>query len=248
MKKNENSYLAKCYKEASNDPERKKSLKEWNHTWRDELIAEFEEEVPEVSKLKDKDLQRLLPAILSREECRELVDFYKIDASIKDFRNHLIMRVFYATGVRIAELAEIVFADIDYSQGVIFIRSGKENKDRYVCFDSETSKLLRKALKEAKNDLKRKIIDVSIRQIRRIVEAAGSGTGISEKYAAMNRVFSAHSLRHAFASHCYENGMRLFTLKKLMGHEYLGTTEIYINTAVSFDILEYKRSNPFKKS
>jgi len=214
-------------------------------TWRDELIAEFQDEVPEVSKLKDKDLQRLLPAILSRKECKDLVDFYKLDASVKEFRNHLIMRLFYATGVRIAELSRIVFADIDYNQRVIFIRSGKEHKDRYVCFDSDTSKLLKKAQEEANNDLKQKIIGVSIRQIRRIVEAAGSGTGISEKYAAMGRVFSAHSLRHAFASHCYENGMRLFTLKKLMGHEYLGTTEIYINTAVSFDILEYERSNPF---
>ncbi len=215
-------------------------------TWRDELISEFEYEVPDVKKFPDKRLQRLLPAILSREECRKLIDFYKVDTK-KGFRNHLIMRLFYATGVRIAELTEMVFGDVDYNQGVIFIRSGKENKDRYVCFDSETSKLLKKAQEEANNDLKRKIIGVSLRQIRRIVETAGTGTGISEKYAAMNRVFSAHSLRHAFASHCYENGMRLFTLKKLMGHEYLGTTEIYINTAVSFDILEYKRSNPFEK-
>ena len=74
-----------------------------------------------------------------------------------------------------------------------------------------------KILKEKLKDLQLSdnIFKISIRQLRRIVEKAGTITGISEKYEAMNRVFSAHSLRHAFATHCYENGMRIFTLKKL---------------------------------
>ena len=213
--------------------------------WRNELIAEFKDEIPGIEKFSEKKIQRLLPAILSREECQKLIDYYNPNASDKEFRNNLIMRLFYATGVRIAELSKIIFADIDYSQKTIFIRSGKENKDRYVCFDSKTSDLLKKAFEKANNNLKRKVIDISVRQIRRVVEAAGEATGISEKYASMGRVFSAHSLRHAFASHCYENGMRLFTLKKLLGHEFLGTTEIYINTAVRFDVLEYEKTNPF---
>ena len=79
------------------------------------------------------------------------------------------------------------------------------------------------------------MIGISVRQIRRIVEEAGEITGISQKYAAMDRVFSSHSLRHAFATHCYENGMRTLTLKKLMGHEYLATTEIYLYTSMQVD-------------
>lgn len=62
----------------------------------------------------------------------------------------------------------------------------------------------------------------------------------------MDRVFSAHSLRHTYASHCYENGMRLFSLRKLLGHEYLGTTLIYVDTAVRYDYDEYVKTHPFK--
>ena len=50
------------------------------------------------------------------------------------------------------------------------------------------------------------------------------------------------------ATHSYENGMCLFTLKKLLGHEYLETTEIYINMATRFDSMEYERSGPFGES
>ena len=60
----------------------------------------------------------------------------------------------------------------------------------------------------------------------------------------MDRKFSPHSLRHAFATHAFENGMRVFILKRLLGHEYIGTTQIYVNTATTLNITEYNLTNP----
>ena len=206
----------------------------------DEFKAEFKHEIKSFDNVN---ILRLLPAILSRKECNDLLNAYP-ETTKKNKRNRLVIRLLYSTGIRIAELSNLKYCDLNFDDNTIFIRSGKGDKDRYVCCDVETMKILKEKLKNFQ--LSDNIFKVSIRQLRRIVEKAGTITGISEKYEAMNRVFSAHSLRHAFATHCYENGMRIFTLKKLLGHQYLGTTEIYISTAARYDVLEYLRSGVFR--
>jgi len=186
-----------------------------------------------------------LPATLSREECRQLMTAY-LEGKWA-FRNNLISRILYATGMRGEELENLKVCDLLYDQGTIFIRAGKGDKDRYVCCDEETFKMIRQWCEGEKKDLADPVIGVSVRQIRRIVEEAGEITGISQKYEAMGRVFSSHSLRHAFATHCYENGMRTLTLKKLMGHEFLATTEIYLYTSMRYEVEEFKKVGPLGK-
>jgi len=211
-------------------------------TWREELEAEFKDEFQSLAGL---DLSDTLPFVLSREECLALIAVYDGDGD-KDKRNQLIMRLFYATGVRIAELAEFKFADMNYDSRTVFVRSGKGDKDRYVCVDEKTLQMVKAY--QGESALEDKLFSIGVRQIRRVVEAAGEAIGIEEKFRAVGRKFSAHSLRHAFATHSYENGMRLFTIKKLLGHDYLGTTEIYINTALQWDTAEYERAGPFAES
>ena len=205
--------------------------------YEEEIRAELQEEFPD---LGDKDPTDLLPAVLTRTECQQLIDFYKLP---KDLRNHLVIRVLYASGLRIGELAALQYCDIDYDRRVVFVRLGKGEKDRYVCIDAATTELLKQF--QGEQPITEKIFKITDRQLRRIVEKAGTETGIAEKYEAMGRVFSPHSFRHAFATHCYENGIRIFSLKKLLGHEYSGTTEIYVRTAVNYEILEYDKCNPF---
>jgi hypothetical protein len=79
------------------------------------------------------------------------------------------------------------------------------------------------------------------------VIAESNMTGISEKYEAMGRVFSTHSMRHAYATHCYENSMRLPTLQRFLGHEYILTTMVYLYTAQRYNVLEYGRTHPLEK-
>jgi integrase/recombinase XerD len=184
-----------------------------------------------------------LPATLSREECRELLAAY-LEGKWA-VRNNLIARVLYATGLRGEELENLKVCDLFYDQGTIFVRAGKGDKDRYVCCDEETFRLLRQWCEEQKKSLADPVFGLSVRQIRRIVEGAGEITGIAQKYEAMGRVFSSHSLRHAFATHCYENGMRTLTLKKMMGHEFLATTEIYLYTSMRYEVEEFKKVGPF---
>ena len=186
--------------------------------------------------------ERKLPATLSRQECHALMTVFKKGRLA--FRNNLIIRTLYATGMRVEELSNLKFCDINYDSQTIFIRSGKGNKDRYCCVDKGTLELLRKWQDD--KGYGDAVFGVSKRQIRKIVEEAGTMTGVSQKFDAMGRVFSCHSLRHSFATHSFENGMRVPTLRMLLGHEHLGTTMIYLYTAKKYDVLEYNRTNPIE--
>jgi len=207
-------------------------------TWKDELKAEFK---TELKRMKDHDLKRTLPAVLTREQCKKLYNFYS-KLKVNYDRNYLVIRILYATGIRIGELANLRFGDINYENQTIFIRQGKGNKDRFVIADKETLEYIKNFQND--KDLKEKIFDVAVRQLRNIVETAGKKTGIAEIYESLDRKFSPHSLRHAFATHSFENGMRIFILKRILGHEYMGTTQIYVNTASALNIKEYNLTNP----
>jgi site-specific recombinase XerD len=209
---------------------------------KEEIAAELRDELGPKAEEKHK-----LPAILTREECKKLLNAFK--KGKKAPRNRLILRLLYSTGIRIEELANLKFCDIFYDNQTIFIREAKGGKDRYVCADKKTFELLKEwqdSGDSGEHKLEDSVPGIQIRQIRRIVEKAGEITGISQKYDAMNRVYSAHSFRHAFATHLYENGMSIFAIKKLLGHEFLTTTEIYINCTIDQARKEYEEANPLR--
>lgn len=201
---------------------------------RSELSAELKPELGPKAKVG-----RKLPAILTRDECNDLMNAYQTGK--KAARNRLIIRLLYATGMRIEEFANLKFCDIFYDNETIFIRDGKGGKDRYVCADPGTFDMLKAWQQDGNKSPSDFVPGVKVRQIRRIVEKAGDMTGVSQKYDAMGRVFSAHSFRHAFATHLYENGMSIFAIKKLLGHEFLSTTEMYINCTIEQAHKEYEK-------
>ena len=186
---------------------------------------------------------RVLPLILSREECKALMNAFTKGKIA--WRNNFIIRVLYATGMKVEELERLRFQDISFDTGSVFVREGKKSRERYSFLDPETLEKLRSWM-EGK-DQGESVFGISSRQLRSIVKRAGEKTGISEKFKALGRRFTAHTLRHTFACHCYEEGMRLPTLQKLLGFEYLRTTMIYLYTARKNDLVEYGRSFPLSE-
>lgn len=81
-------------------------------------------------------------ATLSREECEALMSAY--DKGKFAFRNNLIIRTLYATGLRAEELENVKFCDIFYDNKTVFVRAGKGDKDRYCAIDKTTLELLKK--------------------------------------------------------------------------------------------------------
>lgn len=211
----------------------------------DEIRWELREEFGGLPEKYGFTRDRLLPATLSGEECRELMTAFKKGKFAR--RNNLILRTFYSTGIRIEEMENLRFCDVNFGSKAVFIRAGKGDKDRYTVMDSETLRQLKSWMEDEGKKLEDSVFGILLRQIRRVVEEAGEITGIGKKYEAMGRVFSAHSMRHAFATHCYEAGMRLPTLQKLLGHSYILTTMVYLYVSHKADIEEYERTHPLER-
>jgi site-specific recombinase XerD len=197
---------------------------EWN--------AELASEVNEADKHDHR-----MPAVLTYAEIRDL-----LNAAKRNKRNYLIIRMFYATGVRRSELEAIKLADLYLAEQKILIRSGKGDKDRYVMLDPETARLLDNFVYgRALDD---PIFDIGDQQMNRVVKRYAAKLGIIKRYEAMGRKFSAHALRHTFATHLWESGIDVFILRDLLGHRYLSTTRRYIAIGLGRIAKDYTAHHP----
>ena len=196
--------------------------------WSDELARE----VPE-----DEKHERRLPAVPTRDELRQMLKAAEVKR-----RDHLIIRLFYSTGVRRAELAAITLADLQLREQKIFIRSGKGDKDRYALVDQATAAMLERFVYgRALDD---PVFDVGDDRMNDIVKEYAKDLGLLQRYEAMGRRFSAHCLRHAFATHLWESGIDLFILKDLLGHQFLSTTQKYVQIGIGKALGDYNAHHP----
>lgn len=198
--------------------------KEWN--------SELDTEVDENDKSETR-----IPAVPTRQEMRHI-----LRVSERKERDHLVIRTFYATGVRRSELEAVKLADLYLKELKILIRSGKGDKDRYVLIDKKTAQMLDdftygRALDDP-------IFDIEDQQMNRIVKKYAKEAGIVDRYKAMGRNVSAHCLRHAYATHLWESGIDVFILRDLLGHRFLGTTRRYIAIGVGRVLSDYEAHHP----
>ena len=164
-------------------------------------------------------------------------------------RNLLIIRMLYATGVRVSELVNIRLSDIDISERTIRIM-GKGSKERIVVFGNNTKEILELYLNSGRYKLSRGNNDylflnkdgnvLSDRYVRKIID------DIVVKASVQMHV-SPHMLRHTFATAMLNNGADLVSVSDLLGHESLNTTSIY--THVSDDKIReiYNMAHPRAK-
>lgn len=182
----------------------------------------------------------LLPATLTRGECERLMT-----AHVKGkwaFRNNLITRVLYMTGMRPGECAHLVVADVDFDGRRIFVRHAKGDKDRYVLVDDETLAMLKTWIKDKQPG--DSLFGLGRVGIYLMIKKAGKMTGIAQKYEGMQRGFSGYCFRHSFATHCCENGMNPFALRCLMGHQFIQTTLLYMEISLNFEREQYTKCGP----
>ncbi len=161
-------------------------------------------------------------------------------------RNLLIIRMLYATGLRVSELVNIKLDDMNISDRTIKVL-GKGSKERIVIFGNHTLDALNDYLNRARRQvdfhnspylfLNKDGNRLSTRYVRKIID------DIIFK-ASIEMHVSPHMLRHTFATGMLNNGADLVSVKDLLGHESLNTTSIY--THVSDDKIKeiYNKAHP----
>ena len=164
-------------------------------------------------------------------------------------RNLLIIRMLYATGVRVSELVNIKLKDINKSERTIRIL-GKGSKERIVVYGIHTKDALEDYLNRGRRQidihnseylfLNKDGNKLSDRYVRKIIDEIIAAASITMHV-------SPHMLRHTFATSMLNNGADLVSVKDLLGHESLNTTSIY--THVSDDKIReiYNMAHPRAK-
>ena len=203
-------------------------------------------EVSPLVKHKALKTAKKLQVPFSEKEIEDVLEILKGEDSFIGLRNKLIVELFYSTGMRRGELVNLKLNDISDSQKTIKVL-GKRNKERII-------PLLPSALSTITSYLDfRKDLN-SVKDVDYLL-LTEKGTKIYETlvYRVINNYFSKasekvkkspHILRHSFASHLLNEGADIKSVKELLGHSSLASTQIYANNSISKLKQVYKNTHP----
>ena len=189
--------------------------------------------------------KRPLPQFLKESEMDRLLDERMWTDSYKDVLARTIIVTFYETGVRISELIGLNDKDVDYINCEIKV-TGKRDKQRIIPFGDELLKTLTAYQQQRdvetesesvaffRTEKGKRVTDEQVRQMVKI--------NLSKVSTLKKR--SPHVLRHTFATAMLNHDAGLESVKRLLGHESLSTTEIYTHT--TFEQLKkvYNNAHP----
>ncbi len=147
-----------------------------------------------------------------------------IEKAMGKGRDGLIIRLMYASGLRISELLNLKVSDILFSEGFIRIK-GKGEKERLVPVDNRTLELLKEYLKSRESVRGGDYVFLSNRN--KPFTRQGMWKLIKKRFRRLGIDLKPHTLRHMFATHMLENGANIRAVQEMLGHESITTTQIY---------------------
>ena len=171
----------------------------------------------------------------SEKELNNVLDILKYENDFEGIRNKLIIDLFYTTGIRRTELIHLKISNIDFSNQTLKVL-GKRNKERILPILPIISQQLniylteRAYLQQIKDNeyffLTSKGIKLNNSLVYRLINHYFSN--VSEKVKK-----SPHILRHTFATHLLNNGADLNSVKELLGHSSLASTQVYTHNSLA---------------
>lgn len=182
----------------------------------------------------------------SEKELNEVLNHITYPEGFEGIRDKLVIDLFYTTGIRRTELIHLQLQNVDLSAGTIKVL-GKRNKERILPVLPIVSQQINLYLKEraALEDIKDgdffflmlKGVKFNDSFVYRLINSYFSN--VSEKVKK-----SPHILRHTFATHMLNNGADLNSVKELLGHASLASTQVYTHSSLSELKKVYGNSHP----
>lgn len=201
-----------------------------------------------VYNLRGPKTEKVLPSFIREQEMNALLDGPYFTADFEGMQDHLILLFFYTTGVRVSELVGLNCKDVDFGQRLVKV-TGKRNKQRLIPFGDELEAEL-KAFLEA-----RKALETITDQEDALFVVSKTGKRVTKskvesqvkEYLSLvttTKRRSPHTLRHSFATSMLNHHADLQSVKELLGHESLATTEIYTHTTLEELKQMYNQAHP----
>lgn len=167
-----------------------------------------------------------LPNVLSVQQVEHLL------AVTTNLKHKCILAMFYGTGLRLEEMCFLKMQGIDATNNQVKVEKGKGNKERFTLLPKHLLEDLRKYYRQERSQTylfegRTKGKPMSNGAMQVAVKNAMSNAGFPKGK------FTAHSLRHSFATHLLDSGVDLHTIKTLLGHSRIETTMIYLHLQTS---------------
>jgi integrase/recombinase XerD len=179
--------------------------------------------------------RRLVDRLLKAGEVERIL----LQPNVQDpigLRDRTMLEVFYSTGIRRRECAELQLYDVDKERGTLFVRQGKGKKDRVVPVGERALYWVDQYTQTARPQL---CVDPSEQHLFLTYQGVGIvPDGISHlvrdyfRRAGIQKQGGAHMLRHTMATQMLENGADIRYIQEILGHALLDTTQRYTHVSI----------------
>lgn len=186
------------------------------------------------SRLKPLKTEKRLPAFVQENDLMQLLDGQAPDPDdVSSVRDHLILELFYGSGIRLSELIGLKNSDVNFYDNTIKVL-GKRNKERIIPIPQSIVNNIRKYQDMAGKNF-------SENRERLFLTDAGKPLYPMFVYRLVNKNLaqvstltkkSPHVLRHTFATHLLDKGADLNAVKDLLGHTSLAATQVYTHNSL----------------
>lgn len=190
-------------------------------------------------------LGRRLPTVLNVAEVRSLLAAPDLRTP-RGRRDHAMLQIMYAAGLRVSEVCTLTFADVDRRRGVVRA-FGKGNKQRLVplgdvALEALDAYLVDRAAHPRAARASVVFLGPSGEPLTR--QALWKRIVLHARATGIDKPVSPHKLRHSFATHLLEGGADLRSVQAMLGHADIATTEVYTHVVVDHVRRQYARAHP----
>jgi len=181
------------------------------------------------------EVKKPLPRTVEDDHVRALMTFLESRDTLEGLRDHAMLRLLSATGMRVGELVMVDLGDVDFGNRRVRV-VGRGNRERQLPLDEATLSSIRTYLERARPFLTRNVPgETAVVVNQRGQRLTRQGFWLIMKglvhEAGLPAIMTPHMLRHSFATHQIGEGLGLEELRQLLGHASIATTQIYTQLA-----------------
>lgn len=173
-------------------------------------------------------VERKYPEILTNREVELFLEQPKC-VDEKGFRDHAMLELLYATGIRVSELIGLNVNDVNLSAG--FVRCQSKGKERIVPLYPAAVKALEDYVKDIRPrivaDEEEQALFVNMNGERMSRQGFWNIIKYYQEKAEIDKDITPHTLRHSFAAHLLENGADIHAIQEMLGHADISSTQVY---------------------
>ena len=189
-------------------------------------------------------ISKRLPEFVLESNLETLFKHVEFTDDWKGKTERLVLQLFYATGIRLSELVNIKEGDVDYSKSQVKVL-GKGNKERIIPISNELAASLREYVSQ-KATTKEGVQNLFINENGKRLQQRSVYEFVHNYLSLVTTIKkrSPHILRHSFATHLMNNGADLNSVKELLGHASLASTQVYTHNSIEKLKDVFKKAHP----